>query len=128
MVEGKEKTDDTALTGKGVADACASDKDAMSGVIGTVKEKMHDVAAGAADLAGKATDKVHEWASSVGDATVNAKDNAQQVASATVAKVGELGKDVTALVRRYPIMALVVGVGAGFLLGQVMHRSSSRSA
>jgi ElaB/YqjD/DUF883 family membrane-anchored ribosome-binding protein len=79
-------------------------------------------------LAGKASDKVHEWASSVGDATVDAKDKAQQIASATVTKVGELGKDMSDLVRRYPIMALVVGVGAGFLLGQVMHRSSSRSA
>jgi len=128
MVEGKEKAVDTALKGQGVADACASDKDAMSGVIGTVTEKMRDVAAGAADMAGKASDKVHEWASSVGDATVDAKDKAQQVASATVTKVGELGKDVTALVRRHPIMALVVGFGAGFLVGQVMNRSSSKSA
>jgi len=127
-VEMKEKRDDAALTGKGVTDACASDKDAMSDVIGTVKEKLHDVAASAADLAGKATEKVPEWASSVSNSAINANDKATQVASATVAKVGELGKDVTALVRRYPVMALVVGVGAGFLLGQVMHRSSSKSA
>jgi ElaB/YqjD/DUF883 family membrane-anchored ribosome-binding protein len=113
--------------------------------MGAVKEKAHDVAACANELAGKATDKAQEWASSVGDAAVHAKDKAQQwassvgdaavhakdmakeAASATVEKAGDLGKEVTALIRRYPIPALLLGVGAGFLLGQVLHSSSKRA-
>jgi ElaB/YqjD/DUF883 family membrane-anchored ribosome-binding protein len=158
MLEMKEQTDDTARTAKGIVDrggdqargatqaAGAGAKEATSGVIGAVKDKVHDVTAGASELVGKATDKaqqwassvgdaaVHakdkaqEWASSVGDAAVHAKDKAQQMASATVEKAGDLGKDVTALIRRYPIPALLVGLGAGFLLGQVLHQSSSKRA
>jgi ElaB/YqjD/DUF883 family membrane-anchored ribosome-binding protein len=113
-------------------------------VVGTVKDKVHDVAAGASELVGKATDKAQQWASSVGDAAVYAKDKAQdwacsvgdaavyakdmaqQTASATVERAGDLGKDVTALIRRHPIPALLVGIGAGFLIGQMCHYSSSR--
>jgi hypothetical protein len=140
MLELKEKSDDTIRKGKGITDRGADQareatqaagdraKEATSGVIGAVKEKVHDVAAGASELVGKATDKAQEWASSVGDAAVHANDKAQQVASATVEKAGDLGKDVTALIRRYPIPALLVGVGTGFLLSQVLHPSSSKSA
>ena len=158
MVELKERIDDTARTANGLADrggakaqaatqgACDTAKEATSGVVGAVKDKVHDVAAGASELVGKATDKaqewassvgdvaVHakdkaqEWASSVGDAAVHAKDKAQQMASATVEKAGDLGKDVTALIRRHPIPALLVGLGAGFLLGQAFHHSPSKRA
>ena len=64
---------------------------------------------------------------SVGDAAVHAKDSAQHAASATLEKAGDLGKDATDLIRRYPIPALLVGIGLGFLLGQVLHSSSKRA-
>jgi ElaB/YqjD/DUF883 family membrane-anchored ribosome-binding protein len=156
MLEMKEKTDDTDRTAKGIADrggdqaraatqAAGDNSKETSGVMGAVKQKMHDVADGATELAGKATDKAQEWASSVGDAAVHAKDKAQEwassvgdaavhakdlakeAASATVDKTGDLGKEVTSLIRRYPIPALLIGVGAGFLLGQVLHSSSKRA-
>jgi ElaB/YqjD/DUF883 family membrane-anchored ribosome-binding protein len=165
MLELKDRIDETAHTAKGISDTCADGKakETADGVMGAVKEKMHDVTDGAADMVGKATDKVQEWAHDVGDAAVHAKDKAkewahdvgdaavhakdkakewahdvgdaavhakdktQQMASATVDKVEDLGKDVTDLIRRYPIAALLVGVGAGFLLGQVLHASSKRA-
>jgi ElaB/YqjD/DUF883 family membrane-anchored ribosome-binding protein len=120
-------------------------REAASAIMGAVKEKMHDVADGATALVGKTTDKAKEMASSVGDAAVQAKDKAKemassvgdaavyakdqvkQAASATVEKAGDLGQDATDLIRRYPIAALVVGLGAGFLLGQVLHSSSRRA-
>jgi hypothetical protein len=138
MLKTEERIDDTALTAQGlahrsgdkaqVATQAAGDraKEATSGVVGAVKDKVHDVAAGASELVGKATDKAQQWASSVGDAAVYAKDKAQQMASATVEKAGDLGKDVTALIRRHPIPALLVGIGTGFLIGQVCHYSSSK--
>jgi hypothetical protein len=158
MLEMKEKTDDAARTAKGIVDRGCNQaqaatqaagnraKEATSGVVAAVTEKVHDMAAGASEMVGKGTDKaqqwassvgdaaVHardtaqEWASSVGDAAVHAKDTAQEVASATVEKASDFGKDVTALIRQYPIPALLVGVGAGFLLGQVLHVSSSKRA
>jgi hypothetical protein len=156
MLETEARIEDTARTAQGLADRggekaqvasqAATDraKEATSGVVGAVKDKVNDVAAGASELVGKATDKAQQWASSVGDAAVYAKDKAQdwacsvgdaavyakdmaqQTASATVERAGDLGKDVTALIRRHPIPALLVGIGAGFLIGQVCHYSSSR--
>ena len=138
-----KKIDDKAHPSKGIMD---KDAEQASGVIGAVKEKMQDVAGGASALVGKATDKVQEcatsvgdaavhakdkaqeWATSVGDAAVHAKDSAQHAATATAEMAGDLGKEVTALVRRYPVAALCVGLGAGFLLGQVLHLSSSKRA
>jgi ElaB/YqjD/DUF883 family membrane-anchored ribosome-binding protein len=158
MSETKERIEDTTRMAQGLADrggekaqvatqaAIDRTKDATSGVVGAVKDKVHDVAAGASDLVGKASDKAQQWASSVGDVAVYAKDKAQdwassvgdaavyaknktqQMASATAEKAGDLGKDVTALIRRHPIPALLVGLGAGFLIGQVCHYSSSKKA
>jgi hypothetical protein len=158
MLEMKDRIDDTARTAKGIADRAGNQaqaatkaagdraKEATSGIVAAVTETVHDMATGASELVGKGTDKaqqwassvgdaaVHakdtaqEWASSVGDAAVYAKDQAQQATSATVEKLGDLEKDLTALIRRYPLPALLVGVGAGFLLGQVLHVSSSKRA
>jgi ElaB/YqjD/DUF883 family membrane-anchored ribosome-binding protein len=108
MLELKEKMDDTAR------------------LVSKATDKAQEWATSVGDAAGHAKDKAHEWASSVGDAAVHAKDKVQQCASATAEMAGDLGKDVTALVRRYPIPALLVGVGAGFLLGQLFHHSASR--
>jgi ElaB/YqjD/DUF883 family membrane-anchored ribosome-binding protein len=94
-------------------------------VVGAVKETAQDVSAGAAELVGKAKDTAQEWASSVGGAAVGAKDQAQQMASTAVEKVGDVGQELTALIRRYPLQALLVGFGVGFLLGQVLLRPSS---
>ena len=140
MLDVKERIDDTARTGKEITDrgadqargaTQASDytvQDATSGLVGAVMEKVHDVAAGASEMVGKATDKAQEWASSVGDAAVRTSHQARRAASATVEKAGDLGQDATALIRRYPIPALLVGVGAGFLLGQVLHYRSTKRA
>ncbi len=37
-------------------------------------------------------------------------------------KIQELSKDLTELIRRHPLPSLTVGVGVGFLLGQILHR------
>jgi ElaB/YqjD/DUF883 family membrane-anchored ribosome-binding protein len=93
-----------------------------------LRERIDDMASAVGDAAAQAKDKAQEWASSVADAAVSATDQAKLATSATAEKTMELGEDVTALIRRYPIPALLVGVGAGFLLGQVLHRSSSKRA
>lgn len=88
-----------------------------------VKEQVQAVAAGASELAGKAKDTAQEWASSVGDAAVEARDKAREVASAAADKVSEVGQDITALIRRHPLPALMAGFGLGFLVAHVLRRS-----
>jgi len=66
-------------------------KEATSGVVGAVK------------------DTAEQLASSVGSVAVQAKEKVQDVVGATAEKVGEAGQEVTALIRRYPLPALLVG-------------------
>jgi ElaB/YqjD/DUF883 family membrane-anchored ribosome-binding protein len=100
----------------------------FQGVVETVKDKLHDVTSGASELASKARDTAQDWASSVGDTAMQAKGKAQEVATAVGEKADGLAQDASALIRRYPFQALLVGVGFGFLLGQVMRHSSSARA
>lgn len=117
--------DQTLMTTQSAGDWA---KEVASDAVGVVKEKVHDAAAGASELADRATDKAQEWASAVSDAAAHAKDDAQHMATATVEKVEDLAKEMTALIRRYPLQALLVGIGAGFLLGELLHRSPAKRA
>ena len=100
-------------------------KEATSGMVDAAKEKMHNMAAGASELVEKAKDTAEEWASSVEDAAFEAKDRAQEMASAVGDKMGDLGQELSALVRRHPVPAVLMGVGVGFLLGIVTQRPRS---
>ena len=137
MADTREKTNEPFTTppgmadrpgdhGKGIAQVTSDrTKEATSGVVGAAKEKVQDMAEGASQLAGKVKDTAEEWASSVGSAAVQAKDKVQGVAGAAVEKVGEVGQELTALIRRYPLPALLTGVGVGFLLAHLLQRSPS---
>jgi len=52
------------------------------------------------------------------------RTRAQEAVGAAAEKVGEMGQEVTDLIRRYPLPALLVGLGAGFLLAKVLQRLS----
>jgi ElaB/YqjD/DUF883 family membrane-anchored ribosome-binding protein len=136
MADTREKIKDTSGTapwkserpgdqGGGTQGPSNRTKEATSGVAGDVKEKVEDMAAGASQLAGKVKDTAEEWASSVGGAAVQAKDKAQELAAAAAEKVGEVGQDVTDLIRRYPLPALLVGIGVGFLLAHLLRGTPS---
>jgi predicted phage tail protein len=95
------------------------------GVVETVKDKVHDASAGASALLNKAKDTAQEWASSTAGAAVHVKNVAQNAASSAADMAGTFGRDVTALIRRHPRTALLIGFGAGCLLAQVLRRASS---
>jgi ElaB/YqjD/DUF883 family membrane-anchored ribosome-binding protein len=82
-----------------------SKKDALE----TVKDKISDVATGAADMARTATDKAGEFAHS-------AKDKVEEWAGEASDKVGDLAEEATRLIRRYPMQAIAAGLALGFLL------------
>ena len=120
----KGKIDDAADKAKGWTQETRS---TAGGIVESVKEQVQAVAAGASGLAGMAKDTAQEWSSSVGGAAVQAKDKAGDVASAAADKVGELGQDLTALIRRHPLRALLAGCGVGFAVGFLVAHMLRRS-
>jgi len=139
---GTEHTPTTSTSRTGDQNRGASqnwgDKDretTSGGVMTAVKEKASDLASNVSDMAGKAKETVQDWASSAADVAGQAKDRAKEMASnaadtaqewgrTAVNKAEEWGEDFTGMIRRYPIPALLVSLGVGFLLGQAMRRSS----
>jgi ElaB/YqjD/DUF883 family membrane-anchored ribosome-binding protein len=73
------------------------------------KEKVSDATSAAGDLAVHVKDKVRDWTESGAEHARDAVQNA--------------GKEVTSLIRRYPIQSLLVGVAAGFVLARATMRS-----
>ncbi len=104
------------LAGKKLEDSKAG------GLVEAVKESVQEVAAGASELAGKATETAKEWASSVGDAAVHAKDKVQDVVATATEKAGVAGKELTTFIRRYPLQSLLVAFAAGFLTAHLVRR------
>ena len=91
----------------------------------TVDRMMHSVgsvASTVADYAGEAKDKVKEMAAGAGDTAKHTAEKVQQWAGdaydATSHVAGDFGKECTALVRRFPVPALLVGFGLGMLIGR----------
>jgi len=96
------------------------------GLMTAAREKVQEAASTVADVAGKAKDTVREWA---GQATDKAKefgqtayDTAGEWGTAAKDKAQEWGEDLTGMVRRYPIPAIFIGLGIGFMLGSMMRR------
>ena len=124
----KGKIDEAAGKAKNLTDVAGekgrSVASTLGGAVDAVKEKAHDVATGASDLLDKGKDTAREWASSVSDAAVYASDKTRDAASATVEKMGDVGQELTAFIRRYPLQSLLVGLGIGFLAAQMFSARS----
>lgn len=103
-------------------------RDDSSGVVANAMQTVQDMAEGASNLVGNAKETAQEWASSIGDAAVQAKDTAQYVASATSKKISDLGGGLATLIRRYPVPALLLGIGVGYMVARVVRPSPWRSA
>jgi hypothetical protein len=110
-----------------------------SGVMGTVTEKARDVASSVADkardvassvsdTAGRAKETVQQYVHTAGDSVAHAKDAAVDWASGAASHTGEAlkgaGDELTGVIRRYPIPALLVGIGLGMLLAKLTDRSA----
>lgn len=131
MAETSEKirypagTASEALKKPGVQRTADTSKSKAHEGTSAAKEKIQEMATSASQVAGKVKDTAEDWASSVGSAAVQAKDKAQEVVGAAAEKVGEVGEEVTALIRRYPLLALLMGIGVGFLLAKMLQGPSS---
>jgi hypothetical protein len=94
--------------------------------VGTVTEKVKDAAATVGEYAGQARETVQDWAATAGEcvssAAGSARDWATDAAGHTGEALGDFGKEATSLIRRYPVPALLIGFGVGFLLAKTLHR------
>jgi ElaB/YqjD/DUF883 family membrane-anchored ribosome-binding protein len=83
-------------------------------------ETAKDLATTVGDVASQAKDKAQEWSSA---AATQVKDTSHELATATAHNAAELTKDLEHLVRRHPLQALLIGFGAGLLLGGLLSRA-----
>ena len=80
----------------------------MDKVQDNAQSAMHAVG----DFATRAGNQVGDYAGQVGDWASDAYHQAGHYAS-------DFGGEVTGMIRRYPVQALLVGFGVGLLLGRV---------
>jgi uncharacterized protein YjbJ (UPF0337 family) len=90
--------------------------DKRAGVAATVTNAAQDVASRVTEMAGTAATKAQEVAGSAASAV---SDTAAGVGTYVQDRgVQGLSGDLTDLIRRYPVPALLIGLGIGFVLGR----------
>jgi len=109
----------TGNTGGAGSTAGRSD---TGGMVDKAKDTVQHLADRAGDYAGQAREKVAEWAGDAGDSAKQAGRKVQEWAGDAYDyasdHVGDFGKDMTAMIRRNPIPAVLIGFGLGLLLGR----------
>jgi len=89
----------------------------------TAADKAHGIVDTVTDYAGQAKDSVQHFASNAADAATHAKDAVVDWTSDAARNTGDYVRtgtdEVTSLIRQYPIAAIMVGVGIGFMLAKV---------
>lgn len=91
--------------------------EAATSTIEKGKEKVaewgHEAAAAAGNIAGRAQEMTSQAYEAV-------KDRTHELTSAAAHYAEDYGKEVSALIRRYPLQTLAAGMLVGFLLGKVI--------
>ena len=98
--------------------------DAVSGVANEAKHEGHSLADRAGEMATQAGEKAREWAGDACETMHRAGETAEkwagEVKDTATKAVGDFGQEVTDLIRKHPLPALLVGFGIGMLLGRTM--------
>ena len=104
------------------ADRARQGTDKAANVVDAIGAKAHDLAAAVAEGASHAKESVQHMASTAAESVVHAKDAAVNWTADAAQHPGEYLKacndEMTGLIRRYPIPALLVGIGIGFMLAR----------
>lgn len=111
---------------KGAAETAADATKSAAGKVADTAQGAKQDASGvidrAGELAGQAREKVQEWAGDASDAARHAGEKVQRWAGDAYESAGDyagdFGREVTSLVRKHPIPALLIGFGVGVLLGR----------
>jgi hypothetical protein len=90
---------------------------ALAGAAEAAAAKLHDVASRASE--------VRDREKAPGAAAPGpARDKVQQTASAVAAS----GRDLVALIRRFPLLSVLAGLGIGFKMAQALYRPAAKKA
>jgi len=104
------------------ADAAGNAKQDAQGLAERAREGANNLVENAGHIADQAREKVSEWASNAGDAARQAGNKVQDWAGdaydASADQVSDFGREVTSLVRKHPLPALLIGFGVGLLVGR----------
>jgi len=99
-------------------------KDVASNVVDRTKDLASNVAETAQDAASAVANKVEGMAATVSDtascAAAKVGDTWQAGSEYVQEKAGDMFEEMTILIRRHPIPALLVGFGIGFMLARVI--------
>ncbi len=104
-----ELKDDVKDATNAVKDMAYDAKDMAHDAKAAVEDSAHKAAAAARDVSDRTREKVGELKASGSDALDRGGDYLQQL------DIADVKSDVTALVRRHPMEALVVGLALGYL-------------
>lgn len=89
---------------------------------GAATDLAHNVRDKASDYANQARDTVQNWAGDVSNTASQAGHRVQQWAGDaydySADHMKDFGQELTGMVRRYPIPAVLIGFGVGLLLGR----------
>lgn len=104
------------------ADRAKNATDRVANAADNLRENAQGLMNRAGDIAGQVQDKAKEWA---GDAYDKVHETGHRVErwagdayDMAADRVGDFGKEVTSLVRKHPIPALLIGFGVGLLMGR----------
>jgi len=104
------------------ADKAKDAADKGQGYVDRAREGAQNVMDKAGDYAGQARDKAGEWAGDARDAARQAGDKVQKWAGDAYdyasENAGDFGREVTSMIRRHPVPAVLIGFGIGLLLGR----------
>jgi ElaB/YqjD/DUF883 family membrane-anchored ribosome-binding protein len=103
-----------------VADKAENAKEGAIDLAETVQDRAKTLAKGLADTATRAKDKAGEW---IADAAEPVQSFVEHGYDDGKKAVQQFGHDATAMIRRYPLTAVAVGLGMGLLIGRAVgHR------
>ena len=93
-----------------------------SGVLDQVREGAQSAMNTVGEFAGQATERVQDWMSGGGDLARQTGQRLQHAAGDaygfTSEHLRDFGGELTGMVRRYPIAAVLIGLGVGMLIGR----------
>jgi hypothetical protein len=92
-----------------------------TGQTGSVQGKMHEMATGAAEVAGQVRDTARRWAGSAAEAVEHGWESTRH-------GVEETWDEATAFVRRHPVESLLGAFAVGALIGCCITAASSSHA
>jgi len=120
-----DMTNDRAKSGiDAVAARAKSVVDTVSGVATGAKHEGQALVDRAGEMASQARDKAQEWVGDARETMHHAGEAAEkwagEVKDTATKAVGDFGQEVTNLIRKHPLPALLVGFGIGVLLGRTV--------